>query len=142
MKTHLNCQSAQGFTLIETIVGMLIFLIASTALVPIFMTYRLATINNDTKLGGMAVSQQIMDSLRQLDITSLPNTGTESALPSGDSINNLPFKGKYYTATITYCENSSYCDTNTRHLKVKTYTYGNTSQPPVFELETIYTRIQ
>jgi prepilin-type N-terminal cleavage/methylation domain-containing protein len=147
METRLKYKDKQGFTLIETIVGMLIFLIASLAIVPVFFSYKAATIRNDGKVGAIAISQQIMDSLRQMDVRDIPSTGTNVPnLPNGDLISDLNFKGKRYAATITYCENASYCEStataSSRHLNVKVYNYGTTSQPPVFQLETVYTRLQ
>jgi prepilin-type N-terminal cleavage/methylation domain-containing protein len=150
MKIRLKPNQNNGFTLVETVAGMVIFLVASTAIIPVFMTYKLSTIRNDTRVGAVAVAQQVMDTLRRTDVTTLrdPNVntlGTSTSLPTaagGASLNSLSFKGKTYSATITYCENTSYCDTNSKHIKVKVYPEGDTANDPIFELETVYARLQ
>lgn len=150
MKIRLKPKQNDGFTLVETIVGIVIFLVASTAILPVFMTYKLSTIRNDNRMGAVAVAQQVMDTLRRTDVTTLRNPnintlGTSTSLPAaagGASLNSLSYKGKNYSATITYCETASYCDTNSKHIKVKVYPEGNTANDPIFELETVYARLQ
>jgi type II secretory pathway pseudopilin PulG len=149
VKIRLKPKQNDGFTLVETVAGMVIFMVASTAIIPIFMTYKLSTVRNDTRIGAVAVAQQIMDTLRSTDITTLRNPnintlGTSTSLPTaagGASLNSLSYKGKTYSATITYCEVASYCGTNSKHIKVKVYPQGNTANDPIFELETVYARL-
>jgi prepilin-type N-terminal cleavage/methylation domain-containing protein len=150
MRIRLKPKQNDGFTLVETVAGMVIFLVASTAIIPVFMTYKLSTIRNDTRMGAVAIAQQVMDTLRKTDVASLrdPNVntlGTSTSLPTaagGGSLDSLSYKGKTYSATITYCETASYCDTTTKHIKVKVYPNGNTAIPPIYELETVYARLQ
>jgi prepilin-type N-terminal cleavage/methylation domain-containing protein len=148
MKIRLKPKQNDGFTLVETVAGMVIFLVASTAIIPVFMTYKLSTIRNDVRMGAVAIAQQTMDTLRKTDVASLETTNavhTETSLPTaagGASLSSLSYKGKTYSATITYCETASYCDTNSKHIKVKVYPNGNTAIPPIFELETVYARLQ
>jgi type II secretory pathway pseudopilin PulG len=150
MTTKMKHKLTQGFTLVEAIVGMVMFAAAAAGLVPLIMVSRAFTLQSDSRIGAIAVSQQIMDTLRQADIANLPSSGTVTLLPSGDSIASLPYKGKIYSATITYCEASNYCDASTRHLKVKVYQDGNTAvtptrtsdAKPIYQLETIYARLQ
>ena len=87
MKIRLKPKQNDGFTLVETIAGMVIFLVASTAIIPVFMTYKLSTIRNDTRVGAVAIAQQVMDTLRSTDVTTLrdPNIntlGTSTSLPT------------------------------------------------------------
>jgi type II secretory pathway pseudopilin PulG len=152
MTIKMRRKSNQGFTLVEAVVGMVMFAAAAAGLVPLIMVSRAATLQSDSRIGAIAVSQQIMDSLRQADTTSLPSSGTVTTLPNqnADSIASLPYKGKTYSATITYCETSTYCDTATRHIKVKVYQDGDTATiptrpsdaKPIYQLETIYARLQ
>jgi type II secretory pathway pseudopilin PulG len=148
MQTKAKQRREAGFTLTEAMVGLVMFAAALGGLLPIIMVSRAFTIKSDSRIGGSAVAQQIMDTLRQTDIPLLPSSGIETTLPSHESIASLSYKGKLYSATITYCETASYCDTSTRHLKVKVYQDGNTSptpvhtQDPVYQLETVYTRLQ
>jgi type II secretory pathway pseudopilin PulG len=150
MTTNIKQKSIKGFSLVEAVVGMVMFAAAAAGLVPLIMVSRAFSLQSDSRIGAIAVSQQIMDSLRQIDVVTLPTTGTATTLPSGDSIASLPYKGKTYSATITYCETSTYCDSETRHLKVKVYQDGDTAATPtrasdakpVYQLETIYARLQ
>jgi type II secretory pathway pseudopilin PulG len=148
MQTRAVRKCNAGFTLIEAMVGLIMFAAALGGLLPIIMVSRAFTLKSDSRIGASAVAQQIMDTLRQTDIPLLPSSGTVTTLPSNDSIASLSYKGKLYSATITYCETASYCDSATRHLKVKVYQDGNTdtnpvhTQDPVYQLETIYTRLQ
>ncbi|HEY9827744.1 MAG TPA: type II secretion system protein [Stenomitos sp.] len=135
-------QRQGGFSLIEAVVGMVMFLAVAAGMVPIIMVSKAFTLQSDSRIGAIAISQQVMDSLRARDIATLPSSGTVTTLPSGDSLTNLPYKGKTYSATITYCETSSYCDSSSRHLKVKVYNYGFSSTAPIYQLETVYTRLQ
>jgi prepilin-type N-terminal cleavage/methylation domain-containing protein len=144
MKTKIMPGEQQGFTLVETIVGMVMFLAISLSVLPVFAVYRTATIKNDMRIGAIAISQQIADTVRQQDIASLPNSGTLTTLPTGtaDSLTSLSYKGKTYAANITYCQNNTYCDTATRQITIRVFPYGDTTQVPLYQLETVYTRLQ
>jgi type II secretory pathway pseudopilin PulG len=150
MITKLKHRQVWGFTLVESVVGMVVFLVASSALVPVLATYRLTTIRNDIRIGAVAVAQQVMDTLRQTDIASIDDANsnvshTVSTLPlaaGGTSLSSLAYKGKTYAATITFCDIESYCSTSSKHIKVKVYPNGNTATAPIFELETVYSRLQ
>lgn len=148
--TKLNRHHEQGFSLVEAVVGMVMFAALLSGLAPLIMVSRAFTLQSDNRVGAIAVSQEIMDSLRQRDIANLPTSGTTTVLPAGNSIASLRYKGKIYSATVTYCETNTYCDASTRHIKVKVYQDGNTaatpSRPadakPIYQLETVYARLQ
>jgi type II secretory pathway pseudopilin PulG len=158
MKTNMKYKSTNGFTLVESVVGMVMFAAVVAGLAPLIIISRTFAMQSDSRVGAIAVAQQIMDSLRQADAATLPSSGTVTTLPSSDSIANLSYKGKTYSATITYCENTTYCNTNTRHLKVKIYNDGNTATTPtrtcapggrtdqkgcpIYQLESVYARLQ
>jgi type II secretory pathway pseudopilin PulG len=144
MTTKLIFREQNGFTLVETIVGMVMFLAISLSVLPVFGVYRTATIRNDMRIGAIAVSQQIADTVRQQDIATLPSSGTLSTLPTStaDSLNSLSYKGKTYAANITYCQNNTYCDTASRHITIRVFPYGDTAQTPLYQLETVYTKLQ
>jgi type II secretory pathway pseudopilin PulG len=165
MMTKFNQKRSEGFTLVEAVVGLVMFAAAAAGLVPLIMISRTFALQSDSRIGGIAVAQQVMDSLRQVDVACIPSSGTEvTKLPSkncpttppttptstGDSVASMPYKGKIYSATITYCENSDYCDTSKRHIRVKVYQDGNTAAiptrtadaKPIYQLETVYARLQ
>ena len=160
-------KSNKGFTLVEALVGLVMFEVALAGLLPLMMVSRTFALRSDSRIGAIAVAQQVMDSLRQIDVkclptsanqvTSLPDKTCPSPAPSGggDSIASIPYKGKTYSATITYCANTSaICNTNTRLVQVLVYSDNNPnhfcdpngrpdqSQCPVFQLTNIFTRLQ
>lgn len=161
MTINLKHRQIKGFTLVEALVGLIMFAAALGGLLPLIMVSRTMALQSDSRIGAIAVAQQIMDSLRQVDVTCIPTTGTDvTKLPdracpttpasTGDSITSLPYKGKTYSATITYCQTSTYCDTATRQIRVRVFQDGNTadvparpaSATPIYQLETIYARLQ
>ncbi len=164
MQTKLMCKQDRGFTLVEAIVGLVMFAALLGGLFPLIMVSRAYTLKSDSRIGASAVAQQIMDTLRQQDIATLPTSGTVTTLPTAtqDSLASLPYKGKIYSATITYCQNSALCSNDpqgkpdTVHLIVSVYQDGNTSSTPtrtcaagnpnqfgcpVYQLETVYTKL-
>jgi prepilin-type N-terminal cleavage/methylation domain-containing protein len=128
----------QGFTLLETLVAMLVLLAALAGVVPLFMTYRLSIINNEEETGAIYISEQLMDQIRQVDASTMPTGGSYTALPSGVSIEEVDHLGKTYNPTITYCQNSTFCDTNSRHILIEVNRNGD----EIYEVETVYTKFE
>lgn len=133
-----TCTSEQGLTLVESVVSLLIFFVALAGIVPIFLNSALATINNEKKTAAVAISGQILDELRQFDTADLPSSNTVTSLPSGTSIANVSYMGKTYNPTITYCQNTTYCDANSRHIKIQVSHNGQS----IYEAETVFTRLE
>ena len=130
MKTKVFSHSEQGLTLIETVIALFIFLIFLGFMIPLFSNQHISTINNEIDTGAVAVSQQILDKLRQANSATLPSTGS-----TNESVTAM---GKQYSATITYCAVVAYCTTNARHIKVEVKHHGQT----VYTVETAYTRLE
>jgi type II secretory pathway pseudopilin PulG len=141
-----------GITLVETIVSLLIFLAVLAGLVPAYMSYRLQSIKNPVRIGAVAVSQQILDEIRQIKaVDTLPNDGLVKTTTAPSSRNtdltNLSAYGKNYSAQVIYCEaaKSSYCSLNARYINVKVYqkfSNGSVSNNPVYEVSTVYTKFE
>lgn len=134
-------QSHQGFTLVETMAALVIFLIVLGVMMPLFTSRSLSTINNEVQTGAVAVSQQVFDRLRQTDVATMPTTGSYTTLPSGESIASIkpsPTDTKTYSATITYCATSSLCSASARHITVQVSQNGQA----IYTVETVYTRLQ
>jgi prepilin-type N-terminal cleavage/methylation domain-containing protein len=129
-----------GMSLLETMVALVIFGAIISAMMPLFVAFRLNTIKNDVKLGAIAVSQRVLDELRQEKISILPSSGKKEELPSGESTKSMAYKGTKYRVEIEYCNPSTNCDTTTRHIKISTFHLQSTQ--PVFEVETIYTQLK
>lgn len=138
MKTEGFHHSEQGMTLVETIVALVIFLIILGFMIPLFAKQRINTIKNEIETGAVTVSQQIMDELRQTNITTLPNSGSTTALPSGESLTSISVMNKVYSATIFYCETAVNCSSGARHIRVQVNYNGQT----VYQVTTVYTQVQ
>ena len=133
-----SCGPQQGLTLVETLAAMMVFLVALGGIVPLFMTYTASSIRNEVSTGAIAVSQEIMDELRQADASTLPESGTTTELPSTESIATVTHLGIEYNPTISYCEDHIYCDENSRHIKIRVRQNGE----PVYEIENVYTKLE
>ncbi len=126
----------QGFTLVETMVSLVIFLAVLGGLLPVLVTSRISALENNIETGAIAVSQQILDRLRQVDVTTLPNAGSTTEVVQFEQT------GNNYRATINYCQNAAFCDANSRHIQVSIDLDGNPDPDPVYEVETVYTRFE
>lgn len=129
--TYPSRSGDKGLTLVESVVSLLIFFIASAGIVPVFLNYTLSTINNERRTGAIAVSQQVLDGLRQADASTFPVTGS-------DTLATVPYMGKTYTPTVTYCQNQTYCDENSRHITLQVSHNGT----QVYEAETVFTKFE
>lgn len=131
--------SSQGFSLLEAMVSLLVLFAMMAGLLPIFMSWRISTINNSIKTGAIAISQQILDELRQdSNVNSWSNSGSETSLPSGRSIASIDYEGKTYNASISYCTNSSFCDLYTRHVTLDVSHNNDT----IYSIQTVYTNFE
>lgn len=129
MKRYRN---QKGFTLIETIVALGVFGIASAAIANGFVT-QMRTNNQNTQRGeSIAAAQFILDQQRVIDPTSMPTTGTSAPT-------NVVVGSHTYSVTITYCAVPAYCvSPNVRHLRV------NVSYQTVlrYSVDTVYAQLR
>ncbi len=143
-----KAQASEGITLVETLVSLLIFLAVVAGVVPIYTTYRLQTLRNPVRTGAIAVSQQIMDELRQQPINTLPSNGVSDVTsPGGTALTNKSSYNKKFNAKIFFCEatKTQFCDPNSRYIRVavfQAFDNGTVSDTPVYEVSTIYTKFE
>jgi type II secretory pathway pseudopilin PulG len=158
-------QRETGITLVETMVSLLIFLAVLAGIVPAYMSYRLQSIRNPVRLGAVAVSQQILDEIREVrDVNALPNDGAVKTTATPDShglpalpalrrntdLTNLVTYGRNYSAQVIYCETapvdkSNYCSLNARYIHVlvfQRFSNGTVSINPVYQVSTVYTKFE
>lgn len=130
-------QQTEGFTLLEAMVSLLVLFAMMAGLLPVFMSWRLTTINNTIKTGAIAISQEILDELRQdEDVNAWDSSNTAlSVKPSGESIAAIDYGGKTYNASLTFCEVAAYCDANTRHVTLAVSHNNDT----IYTIRTVYT---
>jgi Tfp pilus assembly protein PilV len=134
-------QRYAGITLVETLVSLLIFLAVVAGVVPIYTTYRLQTLRNPVRIGAIAVSQQILDELRQQPTNDLPKDGVVREVTNKSSYN------KKFNAKIFFCETAKnqFCKPNSRYIRVavfQAFENGTVSDTPVYEVSTIYTKFE
>ncbi|MGR3273747.1 type IV pilus modification PilV family protein [Acaryochloris marina NIES-2412] len=122
----------KGLTLVEALVSLLIFFVAAASIVPVFLNYTVSTINNERRTGGIAVAQQVLDGLRQLDTTTLQATGS-------DTLTDVSYLGKTYTPIVTYCQNPAFCtNPDSRHITLQVFHNGD----EIYQAETVFTNLQ
>lgn len=124
-------KSERGLSLVESVVSLLIFNIALAGIVPVFLNSAVATIRNEKRTAGIAVSQQVLDELRQADAAGLPQSGTQT-------LAKVTHLGKDYIPKVTYCQNATYCDANSRHIKIEIDQDGKS----IYEAETVFTKFE
>ena len=141
-------QMQQGFSILESVVSMTIMLGALGGLVPLFLTFKVSTVDNKVATDATAITQRVMDQLRQADWEDYENlVGTRTTLPSNESLSNLKIDpsdpdSPNYDATITYCPldavPAGICDSGTaKFIRVEVFKNGEI----VDEAETIYTNL-
>ena len=127
-----NYRRQKGFTLIETIVALGVFGVASAAIANGFIM-QMRTNNQNTQRGeSIAAAQFILDQQRVIDPTSMPSAGTSAA-------QNVTVGSHTYSVTITYCAVPAYCvSPNVRHLRV------NVSYQTVlrYSVDTVYAQLR
>lgn len=124
-------RAAQGFTLVELLVAMVIF--------GIVMAYSISALttnlqfNRRTELRGeaIAVTRQLLEGLRRSSITSLPATRTVQT-------SNVTYNGRTYNVNTTYCADTTYCAGSARQVRVEV-SYGSSS---LYSAETVFTALQ
>ena len=126
--THGAC----GFTLLEVLVAVGIFSVASAAIATCFASQLKFNYKYETKSGAIAAAQQVLDGIRVLDPTTLPSSG--SATPQTVTIG-----GKNFVVNVTYCSPSTYCVSNNIRALHVVVTYANVTQ---YTVDTIFSQLR
>jgi type II secretory pathway pseudopilin PulG len=139
----LKAQRERGLTIVESMVAAVVFGITVTTLSSIFAQQKMVSLESEMKTGAVAVSQQILDELRQTNIGNLPSSGTSTTLPSGSPTTSIANMGRTYSAVMYYCEkvtngNADYCNATTRQVRVEVKSNGR----KIYEAETVFTSLQ
>lgn len=122
---------AKGFTLLEAILALALVAIVLTGLLPAFFVCLTTNTRNEERTLAAAAAQRTMESLRLLDPTTLPSTGSSS--PEFVAVGNREFE-----VVRRYCVRSEYCGTESRHLVVDV-SYGGRR---VVSVESVFTRLR
>lgn len=122
---------SNGLTIVETIVALAILGVVLSFVVPSFVTN--LQISSRTELRGtaVAVAQQVLEGLRQVDPTTLPSTGNSAP-------QSITVQGRTFQAVTTYCAQASFCSASARHVRVAVSYNGS----QLYVAETVYTKLQ
>lgn len=124
-------QQPQGFTLLEVMVSMCIFMVVSATMANSFMGHLKQNSSTEVRNGAVAAAQQKLDTLRLIDPPAMPSSGsTTESLASG---------GRSFSVKTLYCLTPTYCTSNnSRDITVRVSYRGK----QVYETETVYTRLR
>ena len=128
-----NFHSEVGFTLVEVIVALAIMGVVIAASTTSFMTHLRANYSAEIVFEGEQATQSVIDDLRYVEVSSLPDSGTDA--PRSISMNEL----RDFQVYVTYCPEEVYCSSDmVRHLRVRADYRGEA----VYETETVFTQFE
>jgi len=124
-----------GFTLIEVLVALTIMGIISVAMAPSFISHARMNTMSEKKTEAIQAAQMILDGTRIQDMSSLPTSGSATAV-------SVDIGDRVYEVVVKYCEASQYCpptvSNNTRHITAEVFLDGD----EIYELQTVFTKLQ
>ena len=164
-----NQVSAQGFSLIETVIALTTLGICLAYAMPLFLYAKINNSKSEIRTGALIVSQRVFDNIRSKSFKSMPKTdgaitggnaavaesGSTPAIPanpelipaniaSPTSSEQLITKvmGRQYQTKVTYCEgfNSDSAICGDKYRKFKVEVTYNGNK--VYDLEGTYTEFQ
>ena len=140
---HLSHKKSQtGFSLIESIVSLLIFVITFSLATPLFVAQQKSNITNEIRTGAVSLSQQVLDNLRLETTLTLGETNESNITSLGKSYGYSQFvcTGKPTVNT----DNSVSCDTTVDVSNPMRYILLQVeyNEETIYTVETIYTDIQ
>lgn len=125
------CPSEQGFTLLEVMVSLLLFLVVSAIMASSFVGHLKRSTETEVRTLAMGAAQEILDETRLTDPAGLPSSGTTSS--------TVVVGGRSFVVESTFCSNATYCaSAANRHVRVRV----NFNGAKVFETETVFTRLR
>ena len=122
--------NSRGTSLIETVAALAILGIALAAAVPAFMIQLETNTFAEHHSGAVAAAQQVMEDLRFQDPSTLPSAG--AAPPQ-----TIAAGSEVYTVIVRFCVQSSFCDSNSRHVRVEVFHDGQ----QIYSVESVFTRL-
>ena len=122
----------RGFTLLEVLVALGMLALVSSAVAPAFLRYMQHNTRMELKSGAIQASQAVLDRLRLIDPSTLPDDG-------GDATRTVEVGERDFGVDVSYCTLAEYCpSSNTRHIKVEVTYRGE----KIYEVQTIYTKLR
>ena len=127
---NMKAPSQAGFTLIEMLVAMSLFLMVSALMAPSFVAHLSYTLGAERRTEAVAAAQQVLDELRVLDPATLPTSGTSSQ--------NITAGQRTFQVVTTYCSDTTYCSTRSRLIGIDV----SFKNEEIYHVETVFTRLQ
>lgn len=122
----------RGFTLLETMVALVIFLLVLTGFTQSMADQNTKTRFSELRAAAAMAAQLYLDETRAIDPTTLPLNGSGAGV-------TYQIDGRNFTVTPTFCANSSWCQgTGARHIRA-TVRHKNFT---VYTTETIFTQLR
>lgn len=136
MITHQICKKEgggeRGVTLIEVLVSMSLFAIASLAIGHAFNTHVMFNNKSEKKSGAIVAAQQVLDQLRVLDPATFPTSGS-------DADRSVTVGSRTYTVSVQYCNPTTYCTSNNiRFIHVAAKLNGQTE----YSVDTVFSQLR
>ena len=123
--------NSRGFTVVEALLAVALLGIVLTGILPGLLTFLDANTFSESASDAVAAGQVMLERLRLQDPSVLPSSGTTS--PEIVLVGN-----REYEVVNSYCLISSYCGTDSRHVRVEVNYGGDT----LFVVESVFTRLQ
>jgi Tfp pilus assembly protein PilV len=152
MITNLKKQPDAGLTIVESLVSAVVFGLIVSVVGALFTQQRLVVLQSQARTDAVAAAQQTMDEFRIMPFANLKlKTTTEDVdieLPGGSCTGTVK---RCYTTTRYFCEDSTFCDPGTHHIRVevrekgkpKYYTVGGQNvSTAIYDVETVFTQFQ
>ena len=122
--------NSKGFTLLESVISLAILSITLVGMLPAFQTFMDANTLSEERSNALAAAQEVMETLRHKDPSSLPSSGSSA-------IEAVQVGSHEYEVVTHFCQNSSYCGSDIRHITVEVSFAGKS----VYTIETVFTRL-
>ncbi|MBL7661613.1 type II secretion system protein [bacterium] len=123
-------RNSSGFTLIETMIALSLFGFVIVPIMQSAVQYLRYNTEAEWRTEALQVAQRKLEELREVDPTTLPSSGSQTSSMTAGT--------RSYSVVTAYCNNSSYCTTNSRHIKV-TVSYKSKARA---SMETVYTALK
>lgn len=117
----------------EALVALAVLSILLGSLIPTFYYYSHTNTQNEIRMEAVSVAQQLLDEYRQDAPSSMPSSGSTTS----SIVRNNGTVARTFSVQTIYCSNTSYCDSNTRHITIEVDYNGQR----IYRTETVYTQV-
>ncbi len=125
-------RNEQGFTLIEVMIAMIIYLLILASMLPVFVSFTRLNTLTEIRTEAASAGAFVLDQLRLLDPITMPASGSDPA-------ENIVVGTRTYSVVTSYCSDVTYCNTNNnRHILIQASYKGQV----FYEVETVFTQLR